>query len=74
MMVPSQSQSVIRGPMSRFSNGVGISPMLRAKCSSDDGDECNCPGKGCVAGPHGCACVPRPTGGGTLNPGTTALF
>ena len=48
--------------------GWGISPQLRisafpgsvvsAKCESDDGSTCDCPGKCCSAGPDYCACGP----------------
>lgn len=47
---------------------------LNATCTGDDGSSCTCPGKPCVAGPNGCACIPPTTGGPTTGGGTTAVF
>ncbi len=67
MRLPHQSAGVSRGfrPGTRIRRR-GVSPSLPifAKCSSDDGDSCDCPKKFCVGGPAGCAGMLCPTGPG----------
>ncbi len=67
MRLPIQSVGIGRSVSYGIQVGIGgINPAallrpfggLAAKCESDDGDVCNCPGKCCQAGTDYCTCGP----------------